>query len=59
MSYKITNTFITHLTEKAVNTISVKRFSVKAGICIFLFLSLRLELTTQRVYSYDPTQEGI
>ena len=26
MSYKITNTFITHFTEKAVNTISVKRF---------------------------------
>ena len=35
MSYKITNTFITHLTEKTVNTICVKRFLKRQEFCIF------------------------
>ena len=37
LSYKITNTFITHLTEKAVNSIhlSVKRFVKRQEFCIF------------------------
>lgn len=35
MSYKITNTFITHLTETTVNTICVKRFLKREEFCIF------------------------
>ena len=35
LSYKITNTFITHLTETTVNTISVKRFLKRQEFCIF------------------------
>lgn len=35
MSYKITNTFITHLTETTVNTICVKRFLKRQEFCIF------------------------
>ena len=41
LSYKITNTFITHLTETTVNTISVKRFLKRQEFCIFSHVGSR------------------